>query len=74
MKRFEPFLTSFSPRINAIYLRLAGDSALTSASDESEAALHSISSRFSTSIPPADLLLEVAHFNGLHRFLHRLVS
>jgi hypothetical protein len=75
MKRFEMFLTSFSARINAIYMTLAGDSVLPSTSDELDAATttRSISSRFSASIPPSNLILEVTIFNGLHRFLYRLV-
>jgi hypothetical protein len=71
MKRYEEFLTSFSARINAIYLRLAGDAALSSSGESLDSAAQSTSSRFSASLPPADLMLEVAHYNALHRFLHR---
>jgi hypothetical protein len=74
MKRYETFLTSFSARINAIYLRLAGDPIMPSTSDESDTVTRSISSRFSASIPPSSLTLEVTIFNGFHRFLHRLAS
>ncbi len=71
MKRYESHLTSSSARITAIYLRLAGDSTLVSAPEDSDAAAQAMSSRFSSTISPGDLSLEVTDFNSLHRFLHR---
>lgn len=73
MKRYESLLTSFASRINAIHQSLAGDAALLSSSVESDALAHSVSSRFSASIPSADLLMDVANYNALHRFFHRFV-
>ena len=73
MKRYESLLTSFASRINAIHQSLAGDAALLSSSVESDALAHSVSSRFSASIPSADLLMDVANYNALHRFFHRFM-
>ena len=75
MKRYESLLTTFSPRISAIHQSLAGDALLSAPvePDALEGGATSTSSRYSASIAPADLLLDVANYNALHRFFHRFV-